>query len=111
MIFFHGVSKDDFDTRWKSFQFIKDALANKLAGNKQHIRSLLVERAVLQQESRVLENSVINFTQTHANIMTSLLKLSTSQYSEVRIPVDFFTLMIFGIKLNDPPSVAASGFS
>ncbi|KAK4321981.1 hypothetical protein Pmani_007247 [Petrolisthes manimaculis] len=84
VVFFHGVSKDDFDARWKSFQFIKDALANKLASNKQHIRSLLVERAVLQQESRVLENSVINFTQTHANIMTSLLRLSTSQYSEVR---------------------------
>lgn len=84
LLFFHGVSKDDFDARWKSFQFIKDALANKLARNKQHIRSLLVERAVLQQECRVLENSVINFTQTHGKIMTSLLRLSTSHYSEVR---------------------------
>ncbi|KAK8724601.1 hypothetical protein OTU49_011168 [Cherax quadricarinatus] len=84
LFFFHGVSKDDFDARWKSFQFIKDALANKLARNKQHIRSLLVERAVLHQESRMLENSVRNITATSKAIMGSLLQLSTSQYSEVR---------------------------
>ncbi|XP_047484565.1 proteasome activator complex subunit 4-like isoform X1 [Penaeus chinensis] len=84
LIFFHGVSKDDFDARWKSFQFIKDALANKLARNKQHIRSLLVERAVLQQESRMLENSTLHFTATHKAIMSNLLHLSTSHYSEVR---------------------------
>lgn len=83
LIFFHGVSKDDFDARWKSFQFIKDALANKLARNKQHIRSLLVERAVLQQESRMLENSTLHFTATHKAIMNNLLHLSTSHYSEV----------------------------
>ncbi|XP_050688195.1 proteasome activator complex subunit 4-like isoform X2 [Eriocheir sinensis] len=84
LIFFHGVSKDDFDARWKSFQFIKDALANKLTRNKQHIRSLLIERTVLHQESRILENSVTHLTPTHSAIMTSLLQLSTSQYSEVR---------------------------
>ncbi|CAL4101951.1 unnamed protein product, partial [Meganyctiphanes norvegica] len=38
VMFFHGISKEDFDARWKSFQFIKDALANKLHRNKQHIR-------------------------------------------------------------------------
>ncbi|XP_068219564.1 proteasome activator complex subunit 4-like isoform X1 [Palaemon carinicauda] len=84
LIFFHGVSKEDFDARWKSFQFIKDALANKLARNKQHIRSLLIERAVLHQESRVLENSTVHLTETHSKIMASLLQLSTSQYSGVR---------------------------
>ncbi|XP_042231597.1 proteasome activator complex subunit 4-like isoform X2 [Homarus americanus] len=84
LIFFHGVSRDDFDARWKSFQFIKDALANKLARNKQHIRSLLVERAVLHQESRMLENSIMHLTATSTAIMSSLLHLSTSQYSEVR---------------------------
>ncbi|XP_045600493.2 proteasome activator complex subunit 4 isoform X1 [Procambarus clarkii] len=84
LLFFHGISKDDFDARWKSFQFIKDALANKLARNKQHIRSLLVERAVLHQESRMLENSVKYITTTSRAIMSSLLHLSTSQYSEVR---------------------------
>lgn len=83
LIFFHGVSKDDFDARWKSFQFIKDALANKLTRNKQHIRSLLIERTVLHQESRILENSVSHLTPTHSAIMNSLLQLSTSQYSEV----------------------------
>lgn len=85
LILFHGVSKDDFDARWKSFQFIKDALANKLARNKQHIRSLLVERAVLQQESRMLENSTLHFTATHKAIMSNLLHLSTSHYSEVSV--------------------------
>lgn len=84
LIFFHGISKDDFDARWKSFQFIKDALANKLARNKQHIRSLLVERAVLHQENRMLENSVLHLTATHNTIMSRLLRLSVSQYSEVR---------------------------
>ncbi|KAK8403278.1 hypothetical protein O3P69_000420 [Scylla paramamosain] len=84
VIFFFGVSKDDFDARWKSFQFIKDTLANKLTRNKQHIRSLLIERTVLHQESRILENSVTHLTQTHNAVMNSLMHLATSQYSEVR---------------------------
>lgn len=84
VMFFHGISKEDFDARWKSFQFIKDALANKLHRNKQHIRSLLIERTVLQHESRVLEGAVCDLTHTHRRIMENLLKLSTSQYSQVR---------------------------
>ncbi|KAK7086905.1 Proteasome activator complex subunit 4 [Halocaridina rubra] len=95
LIFLHGVSKDDFDARWKSFQFIKDALANKLARNKQHIRSLLIERAVLHQESRVLENSTSNLTKTHSDIMNSLLQLSVSQYSEVRSKAQNILSQIF----------------
>lgn len=101
LIFFHGVSKDDFDARWKSFQFIKDALANKLTRNKQYIRSQLIERTLLHQESRILENSVTHLTPTHSAIMTSLLQLSTSQYSEVSNSFKkYFCYIVYKSKVN-----------
>lgn len=52
IMFYHGISKSEFDLRWKSFHRVKRALENKLVGSKQHIRALLVDRLVLQHEVR-----------------------------------------------------------
>ena len=85
LLFFTGVPKQEYDNRWKSFQAIKKAMENKLIGSKRLIRAILIDRAHLQHESRVLENSNKNFTETHQLIYEDLLLLATNHYSEVRI--------------------------
>ena len=52
-MFFWGVTKNDYDTRWKSFQFVKKALGNKLTEKKQHIRAILIDRLVLQHDVKI----------------------------------------------------------
>ena len=79
----HGVRKDEFDARRKNFQKVKLALANNLVRSKKHIRALLIERIVLQHDSRILICSIGQFTKTHNRILDNLLKLATSQYSGV----------------------------
>lgn len=85
LIFYWGIPKDDFDTRWKGFHVIKKGLENRLARHKQHIRALLVDRTQLQHEMRVLSRNLSWFTEMHRSLMSDLLRLSTSHYSEVRI--------------------------
>ena len=85
LLFFTGVPKTEYDNRWKSFQAIKKAMENKLLGSKKLIRAILIDRTHLQHESRVLENSNKNFTETHKTIYEDLLLLATNHYSEVRI--------------------------
>ena len=85
LLFFTGVPKHEYDNRWKSFHAIKKAMENKLVGSKKLIRAILIDRTHLQHESRVLENSNKNFTETHRIIYDDLLLLATNHYSEVRI--------------------------
>ncbi|KAK8767206.1 hypothetical protein V5799_006012 [Amblyomma americanum] len=85
LVFYWGTPKDDFDTRWKGFNIIKKGLENRLAKHKQHIRALLVDRAQLQHEMRVLSHYKSLFTDMHRNLMLDLSRLATSHYSEVRI--------------------------
>ncbi|XP_064483757.1 proteasome activator complex subunit 4-like [Ornithodoros turicata] len=85
LIFFWGAMREDFDTRWKGFQAVKKTLENRLAGHKQHVRALLVDRAQLQHEMRILYRYQMWFTSLHRDLVTDLLKLSTNHYSEVRI--------------------------
>ncbi|KAL3232022.1 hypothetical protein MRX96_023105 [Rhipicephalus microplus] len=85
LMFFWGIPKDDFDTRWKGFNIVKKGLENRLAKHKQHIRALLVDRAQLQQEMRILSRHLSYFTEFHRDLMLDLSRLATSHYSEVRI--------------------------
>jgi len=85
LLFFTGIPKVEHDTRWRSFQAIKKAMENKLVGNKKLIRAILIDRAHLQHEARMLENSNRNFSQTHKLIYEDLLLLATNHYSAVRI--------------------------
>ena len=85
LLFFTGVPKHEYDNRWKSFQAIKKAMENKLIGSKKLIRAILIDRTHLQHESRVLENSNKNFTESHRMIYDDLMLLATNHYSEVRV--------------------------
>ncbi|GIY87913.1 proteasome activator complex subunit 4 [Caerostris extrusa] len=63
---------------------IKNILENRLLGQKKHIRSLLIDRVLLQHELRISEKYKLYFSSTHEQLMKDLLNLSTSHYSEVR---------------------------
>ncbi|XP_021936150.1 proteasome activator complex subunit 4B-like isoform X2 [Zootermopsis nevadensis] len=76
-------SKSSYEMHWKNFRVVKKVLENKLVGQKQHLRALLIDRTMLQHES-LLERGSMCLTPTHCQIMLSLLKLSSSHYSEVR---------------------------
>nr|CAD7394947.1 unnamed protein product [Timema cristinae] len=75
-------STNNFEARWKNFRTVKKVLENKVIGGKKHLRSLLVDRVVLQHEA-LYERSTVCLTETHRQIMLNLLTLSTSHYSEV----------------------------
>lgn len=74
---------NNFESRWKHYQMVKKVLENRLVGKKRHMRALLIERTVLQHESRS-EKALAFLTNTHKMIMLNLLELSCSHYSEVR---------------------------
>lgn len=74
---------EDHEVRRKNFMLGKKALEDKLNGKQRHMRNLMIQRAAMQHEIRLLE-SVICLTETHKLIMLELLKLGTSRYGEVR---------------------------
>ena len=54
---------------------VKKVMENRLIGNRRHIRALIVDRALLQHESRLLERSNTSFTTGHQQILEALLEL------------------------------------
>lgn len=77
-------NREEFEMHWKAFHCGKKVLENKLLGGKHHLRGILVDRALLQHEV-IQSYASIMPTETHKNIILSLLELATSRYSEVRI--------------------------
>ncbi|XP_028286764.1 proteasome activator complex subunit 4B [Parambassis ranga] len=84
LMFFRGTHKKEFDSRWKSFTLVKKSMENRLHGNKQHIRALLIDRVLLQHEMRKLVVEGSEYKVVHQELICDLLLLSTSTYSQVR---------------------------
>ncbi|PVD25485.1 hypothetical protein C0Q70_13141 [Pomacea canaliculata] len=84
LLMVYGIQKSDFDTRWKSFHFVKKSMQNLLSHKRKHIRSLLVERVSLLHELRSLNSSPRNVTTRHIDMIQDLFRLSVSRYREVR---------------------------
>lgn len=74
---------EDHEARRKNFMIGKKTIEDKLKGKQRHMRSLMIQRAAMQHEARLLE-SVICLTETHKLIILELFKLGTSRYGEVR---------------------------
>uniref|UniRef100_A0A4W5P0V8 Proteasome activator subunit 4 n=1 Tax=Hucho hucho TaxID=62062 RepID=A0A4W5P0V8_9TELE len=84
LLHFRGSHKQEFDSRWKSFNLVKKSMENRLHGRKQHIRALLIDRVMLQHELRKLTVEGCEYRSIHQELMRDLLRLSTSTYSQVR---------------------------
>ncbi|XP_068162395.1 proteasome activator complex subunit 4B-like [Antennarius striatus] len=84
LMFFQGAHKKEFDSRWKSFTLVKKSMENRLHGKKQHIRALLIDRVLLQDEMRKLVVEGSEYKVVHQGLLCNLLLLSTSAYSQVR---------------------------
>ncbi|XP_077359602.1 proteasome activator complex subunit 4B-like [Festucalex cinctus] len=84
LLFFRGTHKTEFDSRWKSFTLVKKSMENRLYGNKQHIRALLIDRVLLQHEMRKLVVEGSEYKEVHQELLYDLLLLSTSTYGQVR---------------------------
>ncbi|CAK6956798.1 proteasome activator complex subunit 4B [Scomber scombrus] len=84
LMFFRGIHKKEFDSRWKSFTLVKKSMENRLHGKKQHIRALLIDRVLLQHEMRKLVVEGSEYKLVHQELLCDLLLLSTSTYSQVR---------------------------
>ncbi|KAF2365248.1 Proteasome activator Blm10 mid region [Trinorchestia longiramus] len=84
----HSLKRADFESRWRTLSQVQRMLRNNLVGPDQHwhrVRHLMVQRAHLQHLSRTLEDvESLPFTHTHKRILDTGLKLSTSNYSQVR---------------------------
>ncbi|XP_056286378.1 proteasome activator complex subunit 4B-like [Pseudoliparis swirei] len=84
LVFFRGTHKREFESRWKSFTLAKKSMENRLHGEKQHIRALLIERVLLQHEMRKLVVEGSEYKVVHQELLCDLLRLSTSTDSQVR---------------------------
>ncbi|CAL1599788.1 unnamed protein product [Knipowitschia caucasica] len=84
LMFFRGTHKKEFDSRWKSFTLVKKSMENRLLGKKKHIRALLIDRVLLQHEMRKLVVEGCEYKVVHQDLLSDLLLLSTSSYSQVR---------------------------
>uniref|UniRef100_A0A8C9TIB6 Proteasome activator subunit 4 n=1 Tax=Scleropages formosus TaxID=113540 RepID=A0A8C9TIB6_SCLFO len=84
LLHFKGSHKNEFDSRWKSFNLVKKSMENRLHGRKQHIRALLIDRVMLQHELRNLTVEGCLYKTVHQDLLRDLLRLSTSTYSQVR---------------------------
>ena len=65
-LLFGGASREDHEARLKSYHIVRKALENRLVGGRRQIRALLVDRALLQHEQRLLERCRVPFTKLHA---------------------------------------------
>ncbi|XP_046888598.1 proteasome activator complex subunit 4B-like [Hypomesus transpacificus] len=84
LLFFRGTHKKEFDSRWKSYTLVKKSMEDRLHGRKQHIRALLIDRVLLQHEMRKLVCEGCEYKMVHQELISDLLLLSTSTYSQVR---------------------------
>ncbi|CAH1108407.1 unnamed protein product [Psylliodes chrysocephalus] len=84
IILFNKTRGQDFEFHWKSFHMTKKLLEDRLHQKKLHLRHVLIDRVMLQQEFRI-ESRNCSFSETHKMILLDLFELSTSRYSEVRI--------------------------
>lgn len=66
----------------KSFQVVKQLIEDRLHKNKLHLRHVLIERVVLQQEFRTESRNCL-FTATHKRILLNLFELGVCRYSDV----------------------------
>ncbi|CAH0386282.1 unnamed protein product [Bemisia tabaci] len=76
--------KNDIDNHFRMYITIKKQLDNRLSKGKGHLRYLLIERVAFQHRYRQIYSSPV-FTETHQRILSKLVTLATSRYSQVRI--------------------------
>ncbi len=74
-------------------------MENRLVGNRRQIRALIVDRALLQHESRLLERSNTMFTTGHQQILEALLELVNYSSASISITLSFFSLDYFKLTL------------
>ena len=81
---FGGVSRAEYDSRVKNYHASRKALENRLVGARRQIRALMLDRALLQLEDRLIHRCNTPVSQTHKKVIENLLTLATSHYSGVR---------------------------
>jgi proteasome activator subunit 4 len=79
-----GSDHKEIDLKWQSFKQSKIAMGNRLNKNKKLIRPMIVSRAYLQHELRILKCNMSTLTSLHLKIIEDLVDLSISSYSQVR---------------------------
>ncbi|CAF0736207.1 unnamed protein product [Didymodactylos carnosus] len=80
---YYGVFKHDADKLWKHFENAKHSFMNKLYGERQYPRFLMIERITLQSEQWSLSNFQ-TLTEIDKKIVLKLFELSINRYGEVR---------------------------
>jgi proteasome activator subunit 4 len=95
-LLYGGVAREDYDARNKSYSVVRRALDNRLVGGRRQIRALMVDRALLQHEQRLLERCRVPFTKLHEKVAHHLLDLSVSHYSYVRSRAQDSLSRLFG---------------
>ncbi|CAF3366761.1 unnamed protein product [Rotaria socialis] len=80
---YYGVFKHDADKLHKHFEAAKGSFINKLYGERQYPRFLMIERITLQCERFSLTNFQ-SLTEIDKQVILKLFELSIHRYSEVR---------------------------
>lgn len=79
----YGTNKNEFNQQWKAFHTLKRQFENNTRAKKSHLRSLLIDRLLLQYDYRLL-NLHTKLNELDVKSLNCLFDLSTSFYAEVR---------------------------
>ena len=59
----------------KSYHAVRRALDNRLVGSRRQLRPVIVDRAMLQHEARLLERCHVPFTDKHKQVRCMVVHL------------------------------------
>ncbi|CAF1508051.1 unnamed protein product [Didymodactylos carnosus] len=80
---YYGNFKHDTDKLWKRYEKTKHSFTNKLCGERQYPRFLMIERIILQCKQWSLNHFQI-LSEIDKQIVLKLFELSINRYGEVR---------------------------
>ncbi|XP_044747476.1 proteasome activator complex subunit 4-like [Coccinella septempunctata] len=75
----------DSEKTWKHFTFMKKISQSPVIFRKRHTRTILIDRANLQQQIRTTSNRSALFTPTHQQILNDLFEQGVSSYRDMRL--------------------------
>ncbi|TRY87903.1 hypothetical protein DNTS_003218, partial [Danionella cerebrum] len=84
LMHFKGFHKHHFESHSKTFSVAQKSMKNILSGKKRSLRSLCIDRIVIQHEERMSLVDGCEYKSVHQDLLRDLLRLSTSTYSQVR---------------------------
>ncbi len=62
---FGGITREEYDARSKRYNAARRSLDDRVIGSRKQLRAIIIDRALLQHESRIVDRCNVAFTEIH----------------------------------------------